>query len=143
LTFWTVILSADDEKQTRSHRIPTPKTPEPVIPPDGTQSERIAMLAAVGGQESGMGKGAGYNPVTHTGADGHGHGIWRMDDTYNRLPTVKERDAIRILQPTRRRRSYPTRSRKKALNEACSPITWTVTTPPCTTTVTSWTATTA
>lgn len=42
-----------------------------------------ALLAAVGEQESGMGKGVNYNQTTHIGGDGHGHGMWQMDDRYN------------------------------------------------------------
>jgi len=33
------------------------------------------LLAAVGEQESGMGKSSGYDRTTHIGADGHDHGI--------------------------------------------------------------------
>jgi len=35
-------------------------------------------------QESGMGKGADYDTTTKLGADGHGHGMWQLDD---RFPT--------------------------------------------------------
>jgi len=48
------------------------------------------LLAAVGEQESGMGRGAGYDRTTHVGADGHGHGIWQMDDRF-----LAMRDAVR------------------------------------------------
>jgi len=41
------------------------------------------LLAAVGEQETNMGKGALYDQKTHIGADGHGHGIWQMDDRFN------------------------------------------------------------
>ncbi len=36
------------------------------------------LPTAVGEQESGMGRGAGYDRTTHVGADGHGHGILQM-----------------------------------------------------------------
>ncbi len=63
------------------------------LPPDFPCSDAIlhafvkhqidpTLLAAVGEQESGMGKGAYYNQTTHIGADGHGHGMWQMDDRY-------------------------------------------------------------
>ncbi len=42
------------------------------------------ILGAVGMQESGMGKGADYDTTTKLGADGHGHGMWQLDD---RFPT--------------------------------------------------------
>jgi hypothetical protein len=42
------------------------------------------ILGAVGMQESGMGKGENYDPITKLGADGHGHGMWQLDD---RFPT--------------------------------------------------------
>jgi len=48
------------------------------------------LLAAVGEQESDMGRGAGYDRTTHVGADGHGHGIWQMDDRFHTM-----RDAVR------------------------------------------------
>jgi len=34
--------------------------------------------------------GAGYDRTTHVGADGHGHGIWQMDDRF-----LAMRDAVR------------------------------------------------
>jgi len=43
------------------------------------------ILGAVGMQESGMGKGAGYDPVTKLGADGTGHGMWQMDEGYHSM----------------------------------------------------------
>jgi len=48
------------------------------------------LLPAVGERESGMGRGAGYDRTTHIGADGHGHGIWQMDDRFHAM-----RDAVR------------------------------------------------
>lgn len=64
------------------------------------------LPAAVGEQESGMGRGAGYDRTTHVGADGHGHGIWQMDDRFHAM-----RDAVRA---DRGRRSSRIRIRPMA-----------------------------
>jgi len=43
------------------------------------------ILAAVGEQESGMGKGVNYDAVTKLGADKTGHGMWQMDESAHSL----------------------------------------------------------
>jgi len=87
------------------------------LPPDFPCSDAIlhafvkhqidpTLLAAVGEQESGMGKGAYYNQTTHIGADGHGHGMWQMDDRYYRRLTANGQGATPISPPIAPHRLY-------------------------------------